>query len=275
MRYIDEEMEELALIRWSLSLCVRLNTCINTASRIACLDIIIVARDSSLCAYHEDWRPRIRRWRRRGHPTHSTPREILTDPRRCSIIAIIGRFTDSVRLPWKLSAHITLWRKRNLRRRAKGQPWGGGPGFRTHLLPWLLYRGAALNYTLTWRDVCATRPRGSLFRLSFSAGPEDRQNRDERWAADSFWRISREPDGNAGRIQPAIAMERPYVRRSAHYTPLALLYYKVVSEWETKPRPLPAQPYILVLWATHIGRYAIKHSPSARARERASRAERL
>ena len=32
--------------------------------------------------------------------------------------------------------------------------------------------------------------------------------------------------------------------------------------------PLPAQPYILVLWATHIGRYAIKHSPSG-ARERA------
>lgn len=31
--------------------------------------------------------------------------------------------------------------------------------------------------------------------------------------------------------------ERPYVRRSAHYTPLALLYYKVVSEWETKRDP--------------------------------------
>lgn len=30
--------------------------------------------------------------------------------------------------------------------------------------------------------------------------------------------------------------------------------------------PLPAQPYILVLWATHIGRYAIKHSPSENAR---------
>lgn len=30
--------------------------------------------------------------------------------------------------------------------------------------------------------------------------------------------------------------------------------------------PLPAQPYILVLWATHIGRYAIKHSPSESAR---------
>ena len=37
--------------------------------------------------------------------------------------------------------------------------------------------------------------------------------------------------------------------------------------------PLPAQPYILVLWPTHIGRYAIKHSPSenARASERASK----
>lgn len=37
--------------------------------------------------------------------------------------------------------------------------------------------------------------------------------------------------------------------------------------------PLPAQPYILVLWPTHIGRYAIKHSPSenARASKRASK----
>lgn len=72
-----------------------------------CQSIIILARDNLLYAYHEDWRLRIRRWRRR-HATHSTSREILTDPRRCSIIAIIGRFTDSVRLPWKLSGHITL-----------------------------------------------------------------------------------------------------------------------------------------------------------------------
>lgn len=142
-----------------------------------------------LCAYREDWRLRIRRWRRR-HPTHSTPREILTDPRRCSIIAIIGRFTDSVRLPWKLSAHITLWWKRKLRQRAKRQPWGRGRGFRTHLLQrYFIARfpgetraipGAALNYTLTWRMRNEAETLSSGF---LSAGPEDRQNRNERRTA--------------------------------------------------------------------------------------------
>lgn len=175
------------------------------------------------------------------------------------------------------------------------QPWGGGggPGFALTYYRDILSRRrnaipgatAALNYTLTWRMYNEAE---TLFlSLSFSCGspsaePDDPADRDERCIGKRrtmrliLSRISRELDRNAGRIyKPAIAMKRPYVRRSAHYTPLALLYYKVVSEWETKPGPLPAQPYILVLWATHIGRYAIKHSPSARARERASRAERL
>jgi len=79
-----------------------------------------------------------------------------------------------------------------------------------------------------------------------------------------FSRISHELDRNANRIRPANAMERSYVQRSAHYTPL--LYYKVVKWVRDQAGPLPAQPYILVLWATHIGRYAIKHSPSESAR---------
>lgn len=228
---------------------------------------------------------RIRRWRRR-HPTHSTPREILTDPRRCSII---GDHRPLYRLSTvtveTLGAHHTLTEEESTAGEQRGNLGGGRPGFRTHLLHYreIIPPGetraipsATLNYTLTWR--MRNEAESSLFRLSFggAGGPAEPERSGERrttWPI--LWRISRELDGNAGRIRPTIAMERPYVRRSAHYTPLALLYYKVVSEWETKPRPLPAQPYILVLWATHIGRYAIKHSPSARARERASRAERL
>lgn len=48
------------------------------------------------------------------------------------------------------------------------------------------------------------------------------------------------------------------------------VYSKVGGRRTRRRAAAYAQPYILVLWATHIGRYAIKHRSPSSASERAS-----
>lgn len=152
---------------------------------------------------------RFRRRHRRisWHATHLISREILRDPRGCSIIAIIGRFTD---LSWQLSALITNGKQ--IERAMEQATSKGWIELISHsLIPNILFRGtkrdfwenAALNYVSIDMERDGLRriglggaTTGGLKRMTSSFGDGERCGR--------FFRgLSRGLEQNIGRMWPA------------------------------------------------------------------------